>query len=61
MAELQFAFDVLVPFIMTGVIVGVFLGVVFAIIRIGWTYAWWIAGGALIYYFLEATSKYPFL
>lgn len=59
MAEISFAFDTLVPFIMTGVIIGVFLGIVFAFIKLGLKMFPWIVGASLLYYFVTAMSNYP--
>lgn len=59
MAEIQFAFDTLVPFIMTGVIIGVLLGIVFAFIKLGLKLFPWIVGASLVYYFVTAMNNYP--
>ena len=59
MAEISFAFDTLVPFIMTGVIVGVFFGIVFAFIKLGMKLFPWIVCATLVYYFVTAMNNYP--
>ena len=56
MTELAFAFDTLVPFIMTGVVIGVFLAIVVGFARIGFKLAPWIVMAALIYYFVDAAT-----
>jgi hypothetical protein len=52
MQEIQTSFEALIPFIQFGFIAGVVLAVVIGAARLGFKFAPWIAGAALLIYLL---------
>ena len=56
MSELEFAMQTLEPAIMTGIWIGVILGVIVAFAKIGLKLAPYIVVAGLVYYFAKAAS-----
>jgi predicted ABC-type sugar transport system permease subunit len=56
MSELQFALQTLEPAIMTGIWIGVILGIFVAFAKIGYKLAPYIVVAGLVYYFVKAAQ-----